>query len=87
MTSDEEPEEVESSEPVDLAEVTGSRLTPLALEAIELHEYFCAFVTGGFTEDQALRIVSNMFSMGGSAPMMTIVQLDEDDLDEDGLED
>jgi hypothetical protein len=66
---------------VDLSEITGSRLTPLVVEAIELHEYFRAFMAGGFTEDQALRIVSNMF--GSVTNVVTIIPFDGEDLDED----
>jgi hypothetical protein len=38
-------------------------------------------MAGGFTEDQALRIVSNMF--GSVTNVVTIIPFDGEDLDED----
>jgi hypothetical protein len=78
-------EDSPAAEQVNLSEITGSRLTPLTIEAIELHEYFCAFMSGGFTEDQALRIVSNMF--GTATNVVTIIPFDGEDTDEDYDED
>jgi hypothetical protein len=33
-------------------------MTPLAQEALGVHVMFTAFVEGGFTEDQAIRLVA-----------------------------
>lgn len=85
MTDDNEqdPSPSDNLEPVNLAELTGSRMTPLAIEVMELHEYFCAFMDGGFTEDQALRIVSNMFSSGPNTVTIMSFDGDDEDYDED----
>lgn len=74
---------IESSE---LSKLTGSRLTPLVLDAIQMHEYFCAFIEAGFTESQALRLVGFVFSEGETTTTITM-SFDDDDDDEDLSED
>lgn len=42
-------------------------LSPLAQEAVTLREMFVAFVAGGFTEDQALRLIAYQLAANGRA--------------------
>ena len=63
-----------------LDEITGAILTPLAIDAIQVHEYFIAFTSAGFTEDQALRLASYVFD--GVLTVMMTAEDDDDDFEE-----
>lgn len=55
-----------------------SVMTPLLQETVQMHELFCSLLSAGFSEDQALRLVSLFFSMD-DGPGVFVTEIDEDD--------
>ena len=53
-------------------------MTPLLQETVQMHELFGSLLSAGFSEDQALRLVSLFFSMGDGFDVY-VTEADDDD--------
>jgi hypothetical protein len=55
-----------------------SEMTPLLQETVQMHELFGSLLSAGFSEEQALRLVSLFFSMGDGFDVY-VTETDDDD--------